>query len=171
MVGEMVFTATLVAAALSCTLVAGLLLAFAILVMPGLKALDDGGFVRGFRAIDRVVQDRQPVFVLVWVGSLVSVAAAAVMGWTHLEGPWRLALVGVAVAHLGGVHLPTMLVNVPLNDRLQALPVESTDADGIRAARQEFEDRWNRWNVRRTAVAVLAALALIVIASMARAGG
>ena len=170
MVAETIFMLTLIAAALSCSLVAGMLLGFAILVMPGLKTLDDAGFVRAFRAIDRVVQDRQRVFVLVWGGSLASVVAAAVMGWSHLDGMWRLAVAGVAVAHLGGVHLPTMLVNVPLNDRLQALRIESMDAAGFRQARRGFEDRWNRWNVRRTVVAVLAALVLIMAAATACAG-
>jgi hypothetical protein len=36
------------------------LFAFAVVVMPGVGRLDDGGFIRGFQVIDRVIQNRQP---------------------------------------------------------------------------------------------------------------
>ena len=42
---------------------------FAIIVMPGTKTLGDLGFLKAFKAMDRVIQDNQPVFILVWLGS------------------------------------------------------------------------------------------------------
>lgn len=158
----MVFEAILIVATLACTLVAGFLLAFAIVVMPGLRNLDDAGFLRAFQVMDRVIQDRQPVFILMWVGSLVSLVVAAGLGLRQLEGAWRLLVAGLAVAALLGVHLPTVVVNIPLNDRLQALRVEDLGADALRSARMGFEDRWNRWNRVRTVVAGLVSLLLIV---------
>lgn len=50
---------TLVMAAFLCSLVAGLLFAFAVVVMPGLRNLDDGGFIRAFQVIDRVIPNHQ----------------------------------------------------------------------------------------------------------------
>ena len=158
----MVFEVILIVATLACSLVAGFLLAFAVVVMPGLRSLDDAGFLRAFQVIDRVIQDRQPVFMLVWVGSLVSLALAAALGLRHLEGAWRLLVSGLAVAALLGVHLPTLVVNIPLNDRLQTLRIEDLGADALRSARRGFESRWNRWNRIRTVVAGLVSLLLIV---------
>ena len=65
----------LVAAAL-CALVAGLLFTFAVVAMPGLAKLSDREFIRAFQVMDGVIQDRQPLFVVVWVGSVVALVAA-----------------------------------------------------------------------------------------------
>jgi imidazolonepropionase-like amidohydrolase len=163
----MIVATILIMATLACALVAGFLLAFAIVVMPGLRRLDDAGYIEAFRAIDRVIQNGQPLFVLLWVGSLVLIIAAAGMGWRHLDGPWQLVVTGAAVVYLLGVHVPTLMVNVPLNNRLQALRSTGSGANENRAARMAFEDRWNRWNVVRTVVAVLVSLLLIVTLSSA----
>ena len=55
-----------------------------------------------------------------------------------------------------------MVINVPLNNRLQALDPATLDAA---SARQAFESRWNRSNVARTlcATAASALLALLLL--------
>jgi uncharacterized membrane protein len=75
-----VLQAALVVATFLCSLVAGFLFAFAVVVMPGIRSLDDGAFIRAFQTVDRVIQDNQPLFVLVWVGSVLAVLVAAVVG-------------------------------------------------------------------------------------------
>jgi uncharacterized membrane protein len=45
------FQAVLILAAFFCSLVAGFLFAFAAVVMPGIRRLDDGAFIRAFQAI------------------------------------------------------------------------------------------------------------------------
>jgi uncharacterized membrane protein len=156
------FQVILIAATFSCSLLAGFLLAFAIVVMPGLSTLDDPGFVRGFRAIDLVIQKRQPLFILLWAGSLVSLGIAGWMGLDRVEGPWRILLASTALANVLGIHVPTLVVNVPLNNRLQSLRMSDLDAAQLRSERQAFEGRWNRWNIVRTLVACLVSLVLIV---------
>ena len=59
----------LVVSTLLCTLVAGIVLAFASVVMPGIRRLNDHDFLQAFKTMDRVIQDNQPVFMLVWAGS------------------------------------------------------------------------------------------------------
>lgn len=66
----------LIAATLLCSLVAGSLFAFAVVIMPGIARLDDGEFIRAFQAVDAVIQDNQPLFMVVWVGSIVALIAA-----------------------------------------------------------------------------------------------
>jgi hypothetical protein len=72
-----IFDGVLVLATFLCSLVAGFLFAFAAVVMPGIGRLDDRGFIRAFQVIDRVIQRNQALFVLVWVGSVLALIAAA----------------------------------------------------------------------------------------------
>ena len=58
--------------------------------MPGIRKLDDAAFIRSFQSIDRVIQNNQPLFMLVWLGSALSVLTAAVMGLSQLRGVERL---------------------------------------------------------------------------------
>src|SRR6187551_2026856 len=90
------FHAVLVVATFLCALVAGLLFAFAVVVMPGLRRLDDGGFIRAFQAIDRVIQNKQPLFMSVWVGSVLALVAAAGLGVSVLSGADRLLIIAAA---------------------------------------------------------------------------
>jgi uncharacterized membrane protein len=50
---------SLLLATLLCSLVTGFLFAFAVVVMLGIAALDDAGFLRAFQVIDRVIQNCQ----------------------------------------------------------------------------------------------------------------
>ncbi len=144
---------TILVAALLCGLVAGLVLGFALVVMPGIAALEDRDYLRAFQAIDGVIQRGQPVFGLVWLGSALAVVLAMALGGIQLAGPPRLGLWGTGAAYLLGVQLPTIVVNIPLNNALQTLDLGSAEESVCREARLMFEGRWNRWNVARTLVA------------------
>ena len=63
-----IFQIALFLATFLCSLVAGFLFAFALVVMPGIRSLNDREFIRAFQVIDRVIQNNQPIFMLVWVG-------------------------------------------------------------------------------------------------------
>ena len=49
----------LILAAFLCSLVAGFLFAFAIVIMPGIGSLNDREFLRAFQVMDRVIQNNQ----------------------------------------------------------------------------------------------------------------
>ncbi|AXV09641.1 integral-membrane protein [Euzebya pacifica] len=159
----MPYDIALVAAALTCSLVSGLLLGFAIVAMPGVGTLDDRGFVRAFQVMDRVIQDRQPVFMLLWAGSVVAVLAALGLGWRQEAGSGRLLLVGATVLWIGGLQVPTATINIPLNNALQAVDVAAVDDQSISRARDAFERRWNRWNRVRSAAGVLASTGFVLL--------
>jgi uncharacterized membrane protein len=159
------FHATLTVATLLCSLVAGLLFAFAVVVMPGIRALDDDAFLRAFQTMDGVIQRNQALFVLVWAGSVPLVIAAAGLGAAYAAGPARWATVAAAAVYVLGVQLPTIAVHIPLNNQLQAIDVASLSADERRVARLGFEPRWNRWNVVRTVLAVVATVLLLLTRS------
>lgn len=159
-------TAALVVLALFLSaLTAGFLFAFAVVVMPGLETLEDAAYLRAFQRIDGVIQRGQPLFVLMWVGSMIAMLAALVVGVGALQGTDRLLLAGAALLYLVGVHVPTVAVNIPLNNRVQQVDVDALGPREHREARVEFEGRWNRWNRVRTGLgmgAVLLMLAVVV---------
>jgi uncharacterized membrane protein len=158
------FQVTLILAAFLCSLAAGFLFAFAVVVMPGIRRLNDRNFIRAFQVIDGVIQNNQPLFMVMWLGSLVTLVIAAVLGTGQLDGVGRLLVIVAALAYVFGVQLPTITINIPLNNQLQRHDVDAATETMQAEARQGFEPRWNQWNTIRTAIAsVVSALLMILL--------
>ena len=158
-----IFQIALILATFLCSLVAGFLFAFAIVAMPGIGSLNDREFIRAFQVMDGVIQNNQPLFMVVWAGSVVALLISVVLGFGQLDGAGRLLIIFAALAYLLGVQLVTVIVNVPLNNRLQTLDVDDMDETTQKAARNDFEPRWNRWNSIRTVFASLASALLMIL--------
>ncbi|MCB0720185.1 MAG: DUF1772 domain-containing protein [Bacteroidetes bacterium] len=156
-------TIVLAIALLLCSLTAGFLFAFAVVVMPGLKALDDTGYLRAFQLVDGVIQNNQPFFMLVWGGSILAMLAALGTGVVSLVGIDLILLLAAGVLYLGGVQLPTIAIHLPLNAKVQRINFNEIDASALHEARVDFETRWNRWNVRRTVIAVSSVVLMLVL--------
>ncbi|MEL6500847.1 MAG: anthrone oxygenase family protein [Cyanobacteria bacterium J06623_1] len=157
------FQIVLILATLLCSLVAGFLFAFATVVMPGIKTLNDREFIRAFQVIDGVIQNNQPLMVAVWMGSILGAVAAAVLGFSQLDGTQRLLSISAPIIYILGVQLSTFTINVPLNNRLQRLNVDAMDEVALKAARMNFEPGWNRWNLVRTPFAGLASVLFMIL--------
>ena len=160
---ESTFQVILILATLLCSLVAGFLFAFATVVMPGIKTLNDREFIRAFQVIDGVIQNNQPLMVAVWMGSILGAVAAAVLGFGQLDGAQRILLISAPIVYILGVQLSTFTINVPLNNKLQALNVDAMDEVALQAARMNFEPSWNRWNLVRTPFAGLASVLFMIL--------
>ena len=158
-----IFEILLILATLLCSLTAGFAFAFAVVVMPGIRTLDDREFIRAFQVIDGVIQNGQPIFMLVWLGSAVALLTSTVLGIGQLDGTGRLLIIFAALIYLLGVQLPTFTINVPLNNKLQTLDVDAMNEATRKAAREDFEPRWILWNSIRTALASLASALLIIL--------
>lgn len=153
----------LVFATFLCSIVTGFLFAFAVVVMAGIKNLNNREFIRAFQAIDGVIQNNQPIFVLVWIGSALALIVAAALGVGSLDVTGSWILIVSTLAYLVGVQLPTFAINIPLNNKLQSLKVDAMDESAQEAARKAFEGRWNRWNVSRTVISSVVSLLLVVL--------
>lgn len=154
----------LTASILLCSLVAGLVFAFAIVIMPGISPLEDREFLRAFVAMDRVIQNNHPIFIFVWLGSAVAVIALAVLSIWQLDGVELLLAVTFSATYLLGVQLPTIAINIPLNNRLQSLELSSMKEAELAGAREEFEPKWIYWNSIRTIVATIVTTGFIILA-------
>jgi uncharacterized membrane protein len=153
----------LLLSALLCSLVAGLLFGFAVVVMPGIARLSDREFLLAFKHMDGIIQHNQPLFLLAWVGSILSLAAALVLGTVILTGSELYLMWTAAVLYFLGVQLPTFRFNIPLNNSLQDLEIQSLDEPQLKQSRVEFETPWNRWNRIRTFNAISTVSALLVL--------
>ena len=133
-----------------CSLVAGLLFAFAVVVMPGIAKLDDKEYLLAFKHMDGIIQDNHPLFILVWAGSILSVIITLVMGIMNLSGGDIYLLGFASVLYLLGVQLPTFRFNIPLNNSIQEMDIAALEESEAASSRADFENPWNRWNRIRT---------------------
>ncbi len=146
---ETVHDLGLVATTVTTGLMAGVYLAFAIAVMPGLARNGDRTYVEGMRGMNVAILNGW--FAVVFGGPLLLGIVTVVTGFDEDDFVWvLLALVLYAVTLA-----ITAVVNVPLNNRLDTTePVEE--------ARALFERRWVRWNAVRTVVCVASFVVLVV---------
>ena len=149
--------------ALLCSLVAGLVLTFAIVVMPGIRTMADLEYLRAFKVMDRVIQDNHPIFTLIWLGSAVVVLATTVMGFSRLDGLDRILLIVAGAIYIFGVHVPTVTINVPINNNLQSLDLDAASENELSSLANTYETRWLRWNTIRTIIAIVTTVLFLVL--------
>jgi len=158
-----IFQTALITSVFLCSLVAGFLFAYAIVIMPGIKHLNDRDFIRTFQLTDRIIQNNNPIFMLVWIGSAVAVIVAAFFGLGSLQGVEFFLLVLATFVYLLGVQVSTIAIHLPLNNKLQSLNVDALSDLDIKQARNEFESRWNASNLLRTVIASFTSILLILL--------
>ena len=151
---------------LLCSLVTGFILTYAIVVMPGLSKLDDKEFIKAFQVTDGIIQNNQPIFILIWVGSIISVVSTIIISIFTLgilEG-WKIIF--VSLVYLIGVQAITIIIHLPLNRRIQNIDINSTNLQSLNEERKNFETKWNYFNNIRTVIAFLVTLFFLFIFSM-----
>lgn len=135
-------------------LFAGLFVTFSYGIMPGLRRADDSTFVHAMREINVAILNL--MLAIVFGGGTLAAIAAAVIGFDDENARWWLvagALLMLATS------IVTMVVNVPMNDRL----VAGVDAGEPAAPlREAFEKPWVRWNVVRSVLSTAGFVALLM---------
>ncbi len=147
---------------LLCSLVTGFILTYAIVVMPGLSKLDDKEFIKAFQVTDGIIQNNQPIFILIWVGSIISVVSTIIISIFTLgilEG-WKIIF--VSLVYLIGVQAITIIIHLPLNRRIQKIDINSTNLQSLNEERKNFETKWNYFNNIRTVIAFLVTLLFLL---------
>ena len=160
------WTILLILSAFSCTLVTGFLLTFAIVVMPGLSKLNDKEFVRAFQVTDGMIQSNQPLFILIWLGSIISVLGVIICAIVSvgLSDTWIIIVVGTI--YLLGVQGITISIHLPLNKRIQKLEIDNISPQMLGEERDSFEAKWNFFNKIRAVISFFVSLSLLINLSM-----
>ena len=157
---------TLIFSILFCSLVSGFIFTYAIVVMPGFSNLNNKDFLRAFQVTDVVIQNKQPLFMFIWMGSIVAILSTIVVSLVSigLSKAWLIVLIGIV--YLFGVHGITVTIHIPLNNHIQNINIEKLNEKSIADERINFEKRWNFFNYIRTAVAISTSFSLLIILSL-----
>ena len=154
---------SLVFAVLTCSLVTGFIFTYAVVVMPGFSKLDDKEFLRAFQVADGIIQNNQPLFMLTWVGSIISVLSVIAISIFSLglSEAWIIFIVGLI--YLIGVQGITISIHLPLNNRIQSIDINNMNNQSLNEERTKFELRWNYFNKIRTFIAFSTSLSFLLI--------
>ena len=158
-----IFPLILISAVLLSSLVTGLVFGFAIVTRPGLAKLSNKNFLNAFKNIDEVIQKNQPIFMLVWIGSIMAVILTLTLGILLLSGMEKILLLSASLLYLLGVQLPTVFYNIPLNNMIQELDINLMEDSELEKSRSGFEKSWNRWNNIRTLNGIVAVFIWLVL--------
>jgi uncharacterized membrane protein len=148
------FIGSLLLATFLCSLVSGFIFTYAIVVMPGLAKLEDAEFIRAFQVTDGIIQNNQMLFMLCWIGSIVTVLITMGSGFLQLQGFDLVVITTICVVYLMGVQGITIKVHLPLNNSLQQINIGDLDKESLSKERTRFENRWNYFNNIRTAISI-----------------
>ena len=131
--------------------------------MPGFSKLEDKEFLRAFQVTDGVIQNNQPLFMLTWVGSIISVLSVMVISILSLgvSEAWIIFVVGLI--YLLGVQGITVSIHLPLNKHIQKIDTNNMNNQSLNEERTNFEMRWNYFNNIRTFIAFSASLSFLLI--------
>ncbi len=131
--------------------------------MPGFSKLEDKEFLRAFQVTDVVIQNNQPLFMLTWVGSIISVLSVMAISILSLgvSDAWIIFVVGLI--YLLGVQGITISIHLPLNNHIQKIDINDMNNQSLNQERTNFEMRWNYFNKIRTFIAFAASLSFLLI--------
>lgn len=167
-----IFQTILLIAVFLCNIVFGEMLVFQTVVMPGIAKLDDGAYLRAFQVIDGIIQDNEPIFVFVWIGSVVAIVITAICGVVLSDvvdstddvlNTWQLAGLMAATFLWLVCQKVTFGINVPLNNRVKLLDVARMKSEEKALERSHFEPTWLKWHGRRTVLFALSSFYLLVL--------
>ena len=157
---------SLIFSILSCSLVTGFIFTYAIVVLPGFSKLDDKEYIRAFQVTDEVIQNNQPLFMLTWIGSIISVLGAILASiLSHdLGETWFIVLIGVV--YLLGVQGVTITIHLPMNNHIKDLNLDELDNQTLSKERLKLETKWNYFNNIRTGVGFFVSLSLLLVLTL-----
>ena len=156
----------LIPSVILCALVTGFIFTYAIVVMPGFSKLSDKEFIKAFQVTDEVIQNNQPLFMITWIGSIISILLTIIVATatTGLSNSWLIILVGVI--YLLGVQGVTIVIHLPLNNHIQKMNIDKLTDKDLGEERRKFQKKWNFFNNIRTSVAFSVCVTLILILTM-----
>ena len=154
---------SLIISILSCSLVGGFIFTYAIVVMPGLSKLNDKDFLRAFQVTDAVIQNKQPLFMSTWIGSIIAMLTTILVSLVSVGLPETWLILLISVAYLLGVQGITIAIHIPLNNHIQNVKIEELNDETLANERLKFETKWNFFNYIRTSIAISVSVLLLII--------
>jgi uncharacterized membrane protein len=152
-------TSLLIASTLLCLLLAGAISGFfyawSVSAMWGLDTADPRHAIEAMQQINVAVPN--PFFFASFFGMPVLSALTGLMWWVAGERTVAAWLLGAAAVYLLGAFVPTVAINVPMNEALGARSVPASLNEAATVWR-DYSSRWTAWNHVRSISSLLALL-------------
>lgn len=156
----------LVAMSLATGLVAGVFLAFSDFVMKSLFAAQPAAGTEAMQIINRKVFPT--LFMVLLIGCIPVTAGVAGYAYFFMSGPGVGYLIIAGVLYFFGVFIASMVGNIPMNQKLEAMPQGGDQAQAYWPA---YVRGWVRWNHVRTVSASAASVCYVIAAVLIAQGG
>lgn len=138
-------------------LIAGVFLAFSDFVMKSLCAASPASGIEAMQLINRKVYGS--VFMFLLIAMLVISVVLVFYAFVYMTGPAAAWIISGCALYVIGVFIVTMVVNVPMNQRLDAM-----NHDGAETASYwvVYGSSWTLWNHVRTIASAGSAVSFLI---------
>jgi uncharacterized membrane protein len=154
-------TTVLIISTLFSGLMAGLFYAWSISVTPGLARVNDMNYLQAFQSMNRAILN--PVFFIVFMGLPVLLLLLSYLFYSSEISLQFVFVISTTVVYITGVMGVTIFGNIPLNNALESLNIQSMNHEQMTTFRLGFESKWNKLNIIRTICSSLSFLLLIIV--------
>lgn len=141
-------TTILIITTLSSGLMAGLFYSWTVSVTPGLAKIGNANYLQAFQAMNRAILN--PAFFTFFMGLVILLPLASYMYYIPPLSTQFWLILSATILYMLGVMAITIFGNVPINNTLEALQIESMSLEQMSSFRLGFESKWNNLNMIRT---------------------
>ena len=153
-------TIILASAILLTGLMAGIFFTWSNAVKPGIGKLSDLEYLRSLQSMNRVILNK--AFIGIFLGAIIAVALVPIFHFKIASNSIFWLLLLAPVIYWIGVFGVTVFGNIPLNEILDKINLESITLEEIKALRTSIEVKWNNLNLIRSISSGITFLLLIV---------
>lgn len=144
--------------AIGSLIVAGVFFAFSNFIMPALGRIPEAQGIAAMNSINVTVIS--PLFMLALFGTALVCVAVAGGSFLNAGQSGKWLIVAAALIYVIGCTGVTMIFNVPLNDALAAVPLNTPQATELW---QRYLGDWTFWNSVRTGASLVSGAMLIAV--------
>ncbi|MBN4062287.1 DUF1772 domain-containing protein [Bacteroidales bacterium AH-315-I05] len=139
---------------------AGLLYAWTVSVIPGLKDIPSKNYLEAMQSINRAILN--PGFFIIFFGSLILMILSVYFQYKVQVNLSFWLITAGTIFYLIGTIAVTIFGNVPMNEALDVMNINVLNGEELENIRLSFESKWNQLNTVRTIFAVLAFTLLLL---------
>jgi len=140
---------------------AGLYLGWAISVLPGFWPLEDRAMLVVFQQMNRSILNK--AFITLFIAATFAAPATLVLYWSRLTDADRYMMIVITFLLIVGHLLVTFLGNIPVNQRLDKMNIDTATNAEVVAMAALLKVNWRRLHWTRTVATTLAFLLLLVL--------
>jgi len=153
-------SAVLFFAIITTALSAGLLYGWTISIIPGLRNISAKSYLEAMQSINRAIIN--PGFFSIFFGSLILLILSTYFQYVVKVDLAFWLIAGGAICYFTGTIAVTILGNVPMNDALDLVDINTLSAEELETTRLSYEGKWNQLNLVRTIFSILAFIMLLL---------